>query len=458
MDKPSITFYSGADTVTSANFMLTVGEVKILVDCGLLQGEKFAEDKNKKPFDYDPKLVKTLLVTHAHLDHIGRIPKLVKEGFKGEIVSTEATKQITSLMFDDAIKIMSYEREKGEDFLYDKEDVERALSIWKTVGYYEPYDISDSIRVTAFNAGHILGSSMYKIEFPGVNGEKRSVIFSGDLGNSPSPLLPDTDSFPNSDYLVVESVYGDRDHEEKSLRKQKLADIVNKVVKKKGTLLIPAFSIEKTQVLLYELNELIENKVIKGEVSVFLDSPLAIAVTDIYRKMDHHFKAVVRDDIKSGDRIFEFPGFSVTPHIKDSKDIEKVPSPKIIIAGSGMSSGGRIVGHEKRYLNDKNNTILFVGYQAAGSLGRKIQEGTSPVVIDDEKVDVRASIETITGYSSHKDGSSILSLIESVPTPFKKVFVVLGEPKSSLFLVQRIKDYLDIDAIHPSDGEEFVLD
>ncbi|OHA27256.1 MAG: hypothetical protein A3D56_00375 [Candidatus Taylorbacteria bacterium RIFCSPHIGHO2_02_FULL_45_35] len=452
-----VTFYGGVGTVTGANFLLeeenTVsGAVKILVDCGLFQGEHFAEDMNRLPFPYNPKDVNFLLITHAHADHIGRIPRLVKEGFSGRIYSTPETKRLAEVMFDDMVVLLDKDaRENGVLPLYDRNDVSKAVSLWEGIPYHTDFALTDRFSLFLKDAGHILGSSMYEITY---NGKK--IVFTGDLGNTPTPLLRDTESVAGATYLIMESVYGDRNHEKIDERRMKLKKVIDGVVRKKGTLVIPAFSMERTQVLLHEINHLVESGVLTA-LPVFLDSPLAIRVTGIYREMAHDFNDQVRAEIKAGDDIFSFPRLKFTLHTNDSRAIQSTPNPKIIIAGSGMSEGGRVVTHEKKYINDPNSTILLVGYQSQGTLGRELSNGAKKVTIDGEHYPVRATIGSIQGYSSHKDSDHLIAFVEDAREGLKKVFTVMGEPKASLFLVQRLRDYVGVDALYPEKGKRYEL-
>lgn len=452
-NKPSIKFYGGVGNVTGANFLLQVCGKKIMVDCGLVQGSNFADDENRGEFPYDPKEIDFLLITHAHIDHIGRVPRLVSKGFKGKIYSTPETLAISKLMFEDALKLIEDEtRRRGTLPLYEQKDVINALNLWDTINYHESFTLAPDVSVYLKDAGHILGSTMYEITFRHESGEDRKIVFTGDLGNTPTPILRDTEKITDADYIVMESVYGDRNHDDPSSRRKKLGEIITEAVKRKGTLIIPVFSLEKTQVLLYEFHELEEAHQIPI-VPVFLDSPLAIEVTKVYQAMrqDWNKEAMAERDI------FKFPRLKYTQHSEESKTIYKVAGPKIIMAGSGMSQGGRILHHEINYLPSPENTILFVGYQVAGSLGRQIQDGAKEVTINGQKVAVKAKVETISGYSSHKDSDHLVEFVSFNEKKLKKVFVVMGEPKSALFLVQRLRDYLGVDATHPEQGEEFDL-
>jgi len=472
-NKLKLTFYGGAGTVTGANFMLEPlnGGVKILIDCGMLQGSKFAADENRSAFSYDPASVSYLLVTHAHIDHIGRIPKLVHDGFNGKILSTPATRMIFKPMLEDALRIHEEEsRHEGVLPFYNEQDIEKALSLWSDIHYHENTVLDGGFSVYAKDAGHILGSAMFEITQTAdkhglntlINADKEyrkniKVVFTGDLGNSPSPILPDTEKITDADYLVMESVYGDRNHEDAEEKRERLCQIIKQAIERNGTLLIPSFSLEKTQVLLNEINFLIEGGKLP-KVPVYLDSPLAIKITEIYKQMSHDFNEKAKASIASGDDIFNFPRLKFTAEHRESEAIAKMPAPKIIIAGAGMSTGGRIIHHEKKYLPDPKNTILFVGYQSAGSLGRMIQEGEKKVEIEGQQIEVRAEVETISGYSSHKDSDHLIEFVADTAESLKKVFVVMGEPKASLFLAQRLRDYIGVNAVVPGSGISIVLD
>lgn len=450
--KMKVAFYGAAGEVTGSNFLIEVEGRKILIDCGFFQGGKIGDDKNYDKFAYDPGEIEALFVTHAHLDHIGRIPKLSKEGFKGKIYSTHPTRNIAEFMLIDSMGVLAKEAAQGgAPALYSEEDVRLSMKLWEGFEYHEPITIG-GLTFVFRDAGHILGSAMVEITY---NGKK--ILFTGDLGNSPAPLLKDTEEISDITYLVMESVYGDRNHEPLHERKRRTEEVIEDTVVAGGALMIPAFSLERTQDLLFEINNLVEHKRIPS-VPFFLDSPLAIKVTEVYKESEKYYNKETRSIIKSGDDIFNFPGLRVVSKTEDSKDIRNFPNPKIIMAGSGMSNGGRIIHHEKIYLSDPKSTLLLVGYQAAGTMGRQLQDGAKQVRILGQDVEVRARIVNITGYSAHKDSDNLFQFVEPTTDTLKKVFVVHGEPKASLYLVQRLRDYLGLNAEMPLEGDVVELE
>jgi metallo-beta-lactamase family protein len=347
---------------------------------------------------------------------------------------------------------MQTEAEKhGCQVIYDENDIEQTFRQWQGHGYHEPFHLG-SATVELLDAGHVLGSAMARFTRDG-----RTVIFTGDLGNTPEPLLNDTESPEGANYIIMESVYGDRVHEGREERVERLRAAVEGARARHGTLLIPSFSLERTQVLLYELNAMIEGKTMQP-ISIYLDAPLAIRVTEIFKRYIDYMNPAVRELTEAGDDPFVFPGLSITRNTGESRAIHNADDPKVIIAGAGMSSGGRIRAHEKQYLPDKKAAVLFVGYQSPGSLGRRIQEGASQVEIDGDKVRVHAQIDTLSGFSGHADRDQLLNFVEDAGEKITRVFVTMGEPKASAFLAQRIRDFLDVDAVVPEAGQSFDIE
>lgn len=435
--------------------MLDTGELAILVDCGLVQGDKFSKDINAQPFVYEPKSADVLFVTHAHADHIGRIPKLVRDGFRGKIYSTQPTKELAQIMFQDALHIMEYEAKRDETApLYSETDIDLALSLWDTAGYHDEISLADDVTAHFSNAGHILGSAMVTLERFG-----KKIVFTGDVGNVPQPLMDRPEVPEKYDYMVIESVYGDRVHEEVEERTAILQHHILETIKKEGTLIIPAFSLERTQGILFEINNMIESGAVPS-IKTYLDSPLAIRVTDVYQNSTEYMRPAVREQIAGGDDIFSFEGLSFTETMKESSQIAKFGGPKIIIAGSGMSHGGRIREHEKRFLGDVSTTLLLVGYQTVGSVGRLLQDGAQHVWIDGMDVKVKATIATIRGFSGHADRNQLIDLVHGGTQDYKpkQVFVTMGEERASLFLTQRLRDYLGVNAVAPEPNAEIEID
>jgi len=453
--KAKVSFFGAVDAVTGSNFMFEIAGKRIMIDCGLYQGSKFDDDRNREVFAFDPKSIDILLVTHAHIDHIGRIPRLVREGFKGVIYSTPPTMELTNIMLHDTVNILQRQATlEGRNPIYVETDVLETMRMWRTYEYYEPFGVAQDVVCEFKDAGHMLGSTMM---FLTANGT--TMVFTGDLGNSPAPLLRDTDSIKGVKYLLMESVYGDRNHEGRAERKEVLRSIIMDSIARGGTLVVPAFSIERTQELLYELNEMVEHNNIP-HVKIFVDSPLAIKATEVYHKPENqkYFNTKTQHIIKGGDDVFRFPRLYFTETKTESMSIWETKGPKIIMAGSGMANGGRIVHHLRHYLPHPENVVLLVGYQAAGTPGRHIAEGDKIVRFNGQDTPVRAKVVMLQGYSGHKDMDHLVEFAAEGSETLKKVFVAIGEPKASMFLAQRLRDYVGLDATVPQVGTTVELD
>jgi metallo-beta-lactamase family protein len=448
-----ITFCGGARAVTGANYLIESGGTKILVDCGLNQGSNFSERHNWDPFPYDPADIAAVFVTHAHIDHTGRLPLLPKRGFKGKVYSTHPTREAAELLLADSDHVLSEEAKKFKlPLLFSNEDITLLMSCWEGREYHQKINVGP-FTVTLQNSGHILGSAFYIIEAEG-----KTLVSSGDLGNSPAPLIAAPEDPPaTATYSLIESAYGDRIHEDLESRRTILREMIRDTVRRGGALMIPAFAMERTQEILYEIHTLILQKEIPA-IPVFLDSPLAIRLTNVYRTYDRYLTHGSAGRTKNDEEhLFQFPSLRMTLTTDESKSINDVPSPKVIIAGSGMSHGGRILHHERRYLPDERSTLLIIGYQAEGSLGRQILEGATSVRMFGEDVAVRCRIKAIGGYSAHADQSQLLAWAKPMAPHLKKMFVVQGEEKASETLAAKMKSDLGINAVVPRAGDEVVL-
>ncbi|HLD60620.1 MAG TPA: MBL fold metallo-hydrolase, partial [Patescibacteria group bacterium] len=460
-----------AHEVTGSCSLVETEGMKILVDCGMFQGSDFNEGKNLDPLPFDPKELKAVLVTHAHLDHVGRLPLLTKGGYTGHFYATAPTIELAELIMEDALSVMEYDNRKfGRPILYSHEDIAGVVDQFKAVEYGEPMRIArdpllvspsaeeekhqpspsqrrgqgeiSSVAITFHDAGHIFGSAFIAIE-----GDGKKVVFSGDMGNVEVPILRDTEMLPdNVDVVVCESTYGDRIHESTQERQEIIEEHDIEAIKRGGVLMIPSFSLERTQELIYELNDLIDRKHRLPRVPIFLDSPLAIGALRVYRKYHDYYDGEAHELYKNGDDLFQFPGLTMCETREESKKINMIPGPKIIIAGAGMMNGGRILHHALRYLSDERSTLLIVGYQAQGTLGRKILNGESPVNVMGERVQVRCHVKAIGALSAHGDQNKLLDWLGGGKTVPKKVYLNHGEPEASEALAKRLTNDLGIKA------------
>ncbi len=451
-----LSFYGGAGVVTGSNFLVEGARGKVIVDCGLEQGADFCEECMYGPFPYDVATVDALVLTHAHLDHVGRIPKLVKDGFRGKIFMTPPTRDLAELILLDSSHILAEEAARfGRELLYDSNDVETTFSLVELLEYHKEKEVAPGLSVYLRNTGHILGSASVRIR----DEDGTTLALTGDIGNSPSPLLPDWEPVPDADALVMESVYGDRLHPPQTERVAALRDTLSAAIARGGTILIPAFSLERTQLMLYELSNFFADGSLP-KTPVYLDSPLAIHVTDVYEKWGPtYFKPEVEDEMKREGSIFGFPFLRKTLSREESMAIEKEPNPKIIIAGAGMSHGGRIGHWEARYLPDPTSTLIIVGYQAPGTPGRRMVEGAPRVRLGGNDVRIKATVKNLEGWSAHADRDELLKFAEAALAQKrpKAIFVALGEPATERFLSQRIHDYLGARAIVPEEGQTWEI-
>lgn len=453
-----LSFHGGIRGVTGSCYLIETSKSKILVDCGMFQGERIVGGFNFEDFGFNPQEIDTVIVTHAHYDHNGRIPILIKKGFQGAVFSTPPTKSLMKIVLEDAQRVMVENAQKyGDPILFSQGDVSEMMQLCKGINYHTEFEPARGMSAMFHDAGHILGSSFVTIEIPESetkSGEPIKLLFSGDLGNDDVPILPPTECIESADIVVCESTYGDRDHENTKERTGKLKKEVKKVLGRKGTLVIPAFSIERTQELLYELDQLKDAKEIPN-APIYLDSPLAINATEIYR----HFAVYLRFDrpvLESPDHdFFSFKNLKETLSVDDSKVINNDNRPKIIIAGSGMMTGGRVQHHLMRYLPDEKSEVLIIGYQAVGTLGRKIEDGAKEVNIFHKKIEVNAEIEKIASFSAHADRNKMRQWLVPKTGKVKKVFLTHGDLESKESFKEFLEQKLDSEIIIPKFHEEF---
>jgi len=449
--KLKLSFYGGARIVTGSNFLLESETSKILVDCGLFQGCEFCDEKNRESFRYNPAEIDALFVTHSHIDHIGRLPLLIKRGFAGKVYSTEPTHEFAKIFLEDTAHLLENEAEElGQEILFDSSDVTKTTSLFETASYHQKIRHED-VEIEFLDAGHILGSSIVKIEAEG-----KTVIFSGDLGNPPVPLLRDTEFVDSADAVIMESTYGDRLHHPADQRKIELEKFIEQAAKRKGTVLMPSFAMERTQEVLYELSELFSSGKL-DPIPVYLDSPLAIKATEIYEKFPEYYDREAADLVKRHVDFFGFKGLKFTETSEESMRLDHDMTSKVIIAGSGMSTGGRIVHHEKVYLPFPTTTLLIVGFQVNGTLGRRLIEGAKKVKIGGKEIEVRAQIESIDSYSAHADQTKLVEWVSKISSGERKIILVHGEQKAKLALSDKIKEATDLEVAIPSHSESIEI-
>ncbi len=442
-----LTFLGATGTTTGSKFLFEHDGFRLLVDCGMFQGLKKLRLRNREPLPLDATGVDAVVLTHAHIDHTGYLPRLVKDGFSGPVYCTKSTAELCAVMLMDSAHLQEeearwankkgYSKHKEALPLYDKDDAEAAISLLEPTPYSHRLELGGGLVLWFLNAGHILGSAFVCIEWKTESGETRKIVFSGDLGRPDKPVLRDPVQVSEADWLVLESTYGNRLHGEESPQSV-LAQVIKESAARGGVLLIPAFSVGRTQELLFNIREM-ENADEIMKLPVFLDSPMAIKATRVYMDniQDHDMQTALLE--VRGVEIFRTRHIKFTESTKQSIELNSFNGPGIIISASGMLSGGRILHHLANKMPDPRTTILFIGYQAEGTRGRAILEGAESVKIHGEYVPVKATIEQISGYSAHADYEEILAWLRGFSSKPRKTFVVHGEPESSASLAEKLK-------------------
>jgi metallo-beta-lactamase family protein len=466
-----IRFYGSAKEVTGSNMILEAAGKKVMIDCGLFQGSSATKAKNFEELKYNVNDIDYVILTHSHIDHSGRIPLLYKKGYRGNVICTKATKDLCDIMLIDSANIQEsdteYKNHKRNragleplEPLYTIDDANIALKHFIAVQYHDLIKLDDNISVKFTDSGHMLGSSSITIYV--TENKKTTIIgFTSDLGKKNTPIINDPEVIEKCDYLIMESTYGNRQHKVKSHPEELMFDIIEETINKGGTVIIPSFSVGRTQEMIYAFNK---NLAIKKKLSIFdkvpvyIDSPLSTSATEVYKKNTQFFDDEAKQYILSGNNPLDFPNLNFTKSVEDSKFLNRDDSPKIIISSSGMCDAGRIRHHLKHNLYKKKTTVLFVGYQAVGSLGRLLADGAKSVKIFGDTIDVRARIEMIDGFSGHGDMDDLDEYISQIKEKPEKIFLVHGEDDQLYPFAERIKEKFDIDTYIPDSFAYFELE
>lgn len=466
-----ISFLGAAKTVTGSCYHISTDSFNFLVDCGMFQGSSADEALNHEPFPFNPGELDFVILTHAHIDHSGRLPKLYLDGFKGQIYATKATAELSSIMLPDSGHIQEFENEwinrKRERAglppvkpLYTTQDALDCIKLFTNVHYFEEVRINENIRARFNDAGHILGSSIVELWIR-ENGEEIKLVFSGDLGNNNMPILRDPSIIESADYLFIESTYGNRVHMNVENKIDRFVEIITSTIAKGGNIVIPSFAVGRTQEILYELFKQREkygeklNQLL--QIPVYVDSPLAVSATKVFRNNLDCFDEEARAYIENGDNPLDFPGLMFTQSAEESKALNERKDSLIILSASGMCDAGRIKHHLKHNLWRKESSIVFVGYQAAGTLGRRLVDGASKVRIFGDEITVNARIEMIEGFSGHADRDGLIAWIKKFKRKPRNVFIVHGEEEAMNEFSVLINDELGIQSIIPDRGEAYIV-
>lgn len=443
----TIQFLGATEVVTGSSYLVTTDSTKFLVDCGLFQGEAAADRKNYQKFPYDPAKIGFLILTHAHLDHCGLIPKLCRDGFRGKIFTTPATFDLAKAILTNAAQIQEHGvTDRQLEALFIKRDATNSFKLFETYEYGKTFSPAPNIKVKFNDAGHILGSAIVEV-WIGV----QKLVFSGDLGNSPVPIMKDPTIVKEADYVVCESTYGDRLHELPAAREKNLLAAIKQAARDNAKLIIPSFALERSQDLLYALNNF-RNSGVLPNIPVILDSPLASEITDIYKHYTRLFDADFQKYLKNDKDLFDFPGFKQTKTVAQSKALNELTGAAVIIAGSGMADAGRVQHHLLHHLDEPKTQVLFVGFQTPGTLGRKLINGEQVVSIMRHRITVKAQIKELGAFSAHADQAGILKWLAGF-TSKPTIFLTHGENPSREALAKKIIIRLKTKPLIPALGE-----
>lgn len=463
-------FWGAAQTVTGSMHLLRVNGANILLDCGLYHGRRKEAFERNRNFPFDPKDIDVLIVSHAHIDHTGNIPTLVKQGYDGPIWATPATRDLCAIMLRDSAHIqesdVAYVNKKrarrGQKLfepLYTQADALEALTLFQSIGYDRPFEVAPGVQVRYREAGHVLGSASVTLDID-ENGKQKRLVFSGDIGRKNLPILRDPQPVEGADFIIMESTYGQRFHESPGQARAELKQTVLAAIKNKGKVIIPSFAVGRTQEIVYALHQLLEYNEIP-EIDIFVDSPLAVNATEIFRLHPEVYDRETIDFMNdTGNRDpFGFEGVKYVRSVEESKALNDYPQAAVIISASGMCESGRILHHLKNNITDPRNTVLFVGYQAENTLGRKILDSQPVVSIFGDEYEVKARVIKIAGYSAHADHNGLLSWLQAGQTRGKpqKLFLVHGELESATALAEAARQQGIPQVYVPERGQSFEL-
>lgn len=466
-----VSFLGAAKTVTGSCYYIETDSCRFIVDCGMFQGSKEYEIRNEEDFEFNPAELDFALLTHAHIDHCGRIPKLYNDGFKGKIYATKATVELCALILPDSGHIQESENEwvnrkreragmKPVEPLYTVQDAIDSMKLFESVRYDDIISPLENIKVRFSDAGHILGSSIIEIWIT-EKGKEVKLVFSGDLGNMNMPILRDPSVIDSADYLFIESTYGNRLHMNVEDKEERFVDLINTTIEQGGNVVIPSFAVGRTQEIIYDLFKQYEKYGDKLKklfaTPVYIDSPLAVSATKVFRNNLDCFDEEARAYIKNGDNPLDFPSLKFTQSVDESKALNDSKESIVIISASGMCEAGRIKHHLKHNLWRKESTIIFVGYQAQGTLGRRLVDGAKKVRIFGEEISVNARIEMIEGFSGHADRAGLLNWIDKFKEKPSKIFIVHGEEEAMMEFSDAINEKFGISTIIPEMGETMDL-
>ncbi len=438
--------------VTGSKYCVETNGQRVLVDCGLFQERKFAS-RNWDDFPIEPGSVDAVVLTHAHIDHCGLLPRFIKKGFSGHIYTTQPTADLLDIMLRDAAHIQledikyKEKRHKKEgraskfpyEPLYNEQDVADTVEKVQGIRYYQPTTVTKDVNVTFHDAGHILGSASVEMTVSNENDQTNRIIFSGDIGQWNKPLVRDPSLFTHADYVVMESTYGDRDHAQAGDIESQLADVIQRTTARGGKVVIPTFAVERSQELMYYIGQLIRSHRVPG-IPVFLDSPMAVDVTEIFRQHRDAYDAAIWNLISQGVTPLRFPGLTMSRTTKQSKAINQTRGPAVIMSTSGMCTAGRIKHHLRNHIGDARSTVLFVGFQGEGTLGRHILDGKEEVRIHGKNYEVRAEVARIYGLSGHADRRGLLRWRDGFQQPPRRAFVTHGEEASANALARHLQE------------------